>query len=189
MRRLGNLNPGGTADRDELQNGERISAPSTPPSAQLSTDTTDLAEAVPSRRTMTAEDSSADRQASDQLHPLVYVAAVGLVLLFAVSAWVSFDDSEYTGLLLTVMSGLFLMAVAIPCALWLTWLRHREIDAAGDESISLRNWARGQFDTLAGRRTAAAAAVEILLPLAAVAFGMTGFAVVFHYIAANAVHS
>ena len=111
--------------------------------------------------TKTVEDSSHDRPVSDQLHPLVYVAAVGLVLLFAVSAWAAFDDGKYTEILLAVMSGFFLMAVTILCALWLTWLRHQEINAAGDESMSLRDWARGQFETLAGRRNAAAAAVEI----------------------------
>ena len=187
MQQLENLSARGAANRDEsLQHGERISAPCTPSSAQVPTGT---AQASPSRGIMTVEDGPHDRPASDQLHPLVYVAAVGLVLLFAASAWAAFDDGTYTEIPLAVMSGFFLMAVAIACALWLTWRRHREIGAAKEESISLRDWGRGQLDTSAGRRRAAAAAVEVLLPLAAVAFGMTGFAVVFHFIAANAVHS
>ena len=153
-----------------------------------------LRRAMPVRATPT-EDDSLSRPASDQLHLFVYVAAAGLVLLFAVAAWVSFDDQEYTGLLLTVMSGFFFVALAIPSTLWLVWRRHRDVDAADvdsapDENTSWRDWARGEFDTWAGRRKAAGAAIEILLPLAAVAFGMVGFGIIFHYIAAaSAVHS
>jgi hypothetical protein len=180
----------GTADRDEnSRRPEQNSAPCTPPSAQASTGSTGSADAMP-ERTTTMENSSRNGPVSDQLHPFVYMAAVGLVLLFAVSAWASFDDEEYTGLLLAVVSGFFFMAVAIPCTLWLIWQRHRDVDTARDENISWRDWARGQFDTYAGRRKAAGAAIEILLPLAAVAFGMTGLGIVFHYIAAaSAVHS
>jgi hypothetical protein len=180
----------GAADRDEsLQHGEQNSAPRTPPSAEVSTSSTGSADVL-AERTTTTENGSRNGPASDQLHPFVYMAAVGLVVLFAVAAWASFDDGGYTGLLLAVVSGFFLMAVAIPCALYLTWRRHREVDAAGDESISLRDWARGKLDTWAGRRNAAEAAVEILLPLAAVAFGMTALGMIFHYVAAaSAAHS
>jgi hypothetical protein len=158
-------------------------------SAQASTGSTMSGEASP-MRTTAMEDSSLNRPASDHLHPFVYMAAVGLVLLFAVSAWASFDDREYTGLLLAVTSGFFFMAVAIPCTLWLIWRRHQDVDAARDESISWRDWARGEFDTWTGRRKAAEAAVEILLPLAAVAVGMAGGGIIFHFVAAaSAVHS
>jgi hypothetical protein len=180
----------GAADRDEsLQYGERNSAPCTTPSAQLSTGSIGFADVLAERGT-TTENSSPNGPASDQLHPFVYMAAVGLVLLFAASAWASFDDGEYTGFLLAVMSGFFFMAVTIPCTLWLTWRRHQDVNAASEDSLSWRNWARGEFDTWAGRRKAGEAAVEILLPLAAVAFGMTGLGIVFHYVAAaSAVHS
>jgi hypothetical protein len=141
-------------------------------------------------RAATTEHDRLNRPASDQLHLFVYMAAAGLVLLFAVAAWESFDEQGYTGFLLTVMTGFFVVAVAIPATLWVTWKRHREADAAPDESTSWRNWMRGDFDTWAGRRKAGDAVVEILLPLAAVAFGMIGFGTVFHYIAAaSAVHS
>jgi hypothetical protein len=163
-------------------------APCTLPSAQISTSPAGSADAMAARPT--TENSSRKGPASDQLHPFVYMAAVGLVVLFAVAAWASFDDGEYTGFLLAVMSGFFFMAVAIPCTLWLIWRRHQDVDAARVESVSWRTWARGEFDTWTGRRKAADAAVEILLPLAAVAFGMTGLGIVFHYIAAaSAVHS
>jgi hypothetical protein len=144
---------------------------------------------VPVRAT-TTEDDAPDRPATGQLHLFVYMAAAGLVFLFAVAAWDSFDEQGYTGFLLTVMTGFFLVAVAIPTALWTTWRRHRDAGAARDDSTSWRNWMRGDFDTWAGRRKAGDAVVEILLPLAAVAFGMIGFGTVFHYIAAaSAVHS
>ncbi len=150
---------------------------------------TPLRRAMPVRATAT-DDVKPHRPASGDLHLFVYMAAVGLVLLFAVAAWESFDEQGYTGYLLTVMTGFFLVAAAIPVTLWMSWRRHRDVDAARDESTSWRNWMRGDFDTWAGRRKAGDAAVEILLPLAAVAFGMIGIGTVFHYIAAaSAVHS
>jgi hypothetical protein len=106
MQRSENQGSRGAADRDvSLQHGEQSSAPCTPPSAQLSTGAT--GSAVLAERSTTTEDSSRNGPASEQLHPFVYMAAVGLVFLFAASAWASFDDGEYTGFLLAVMTGFF----------------------------------------------------------------------------------
>jgi hypothetical protein len=120
-----------------------------------------------------------NRPVSDQLHPTVYAAMVGLVLLFVVSAWACFGGGAYVGLLLAVMSSFFLIAVAVPFALWLTWRRHPSSDAAQGQGISLRDWASGEFDTWQDRRKAADAAIEVLLPIAAVAFGMAALGMVF----------
>jgi hypothetical protein len=133
---------------------------------------------------MVKEDGQHNRPASDQLHPLVYTAVVGLVLWIVVSAWAFFDDSEGMELLLAVVSGFLFIAVAIPCALGVMQRKYQDSDVARGEGISLRDWASGEFDTLQGRRKAAGAAVEILLPFAAIAFGITALGIVLHFIAA-----
>lgn len=188
--RDGAINVREAADRDEKSRRAGQNSPTrTPPSAQASAGSTGSADTMPARTTM-MENSSRNGPVSDQLHPFVYMAAVGLVLLFAVSAWASFDDGGYAGFILAVMSGFFFIAVVIPSTLWLIWRRDRDVDTARDEDISWRDWVRGQFDTYAGRRKATVAVIEILLPLAAVAFGMTGLGMVFHFMAAaSAVHS
>jgi hypothetical protein len=148
-----------------------------------------LDEVAPKESSMTKNASRQNRSASDQLHSLIYTAVVGLVLWFTLSAWVFFDDGGYAGLLLAVVSGFFCMAVAIPFALWLTWRRHREPEAKQDARFSLRDWASGAFDTLQGPQRATQAAIEILLPFAAVAIGMTAFGIVLHFVSMGADHT
>jgi hypothetical protein len=131
-----------------------------------------------------------NRPVSGHLHPLVYVAVVGLVLLYVVSAWTFFGAGEYMSLLLAVVTGFFFMAIAIPYAIWLIWRKYRYLDsdATQSDSISLRDWASGELETWQGRRKATDAAVEIVLPVAAVAFGLMAIGIVFHFVAASAVH-
>jgi hypothetical protein len=112
---------------------------------------------------------------SDGLHPLVYAGIVMLVLWFVFSIW-AFGDSGYAEFLLAVVSGFFLMAAAIPFAIWRTWRKHS--GAAADEGEPLRDWASHEFDIEPGRMKGKETAVEALLPIAAVAFGMTAFAIV-----------
>jgi hypothetical protein len=137
---------------------------------------------------MAKEDSRHNRPVSDRLHPYIYTAVAGLALWFAVSAWAFFSDDDYTGFLLAVVSGLFFVAVAIPFALWRIWWKYQDSDGARDGGISFGDWASGDFATWQDRRSAAGAATEILLPIVAVAFGMTAFGIVFHFAAATAVH-
>jgi amino acid transporter len=137
---------------------------------------------------MASEGSRRNRPASDQLHPLVYTAVVGLVFWIVVSAWAFFDDGEGMELLLAVVSGFLFIAVAIPFALGLIWRKYQDADAARGERISLRDWASGEFDTWQGRRKAVDAAVEILLPFAAIAFGIMALGIVLHFTAATPVH-
>jgi len=120
-----------------------------------------------------------NRPVSSALHPYVYAAMVGLVLVFVVSAWAFFGGGENMELLLAVVTGFFVMATAVPFALWLTW-RNRHVEAERTESISFRDWASGEFDTGQGRRKAVDAAVEVLLPIAAVAFGMVAMGIVLY---------
>ena len=114
---------------------------------------------------------------SDKLHPYVYVAIVGLGLWYVVSAWAGFVAEDDIAYLLAVVSGLFFIAIAIPCALWLAW-RTGHDPHAPRQHVRFRDWASGNFRTWQGDLKASSAAIQILLPIAAVAFGMTAFAMI-----------
>ena len=126
-----------------------------------------------------------NRPISNHLHPLVYLAAVGLALWFVTAVWMVFSGYQDMELPLWVVSGFFLMAVAIPSAIWLTWWRHA--DERG-KPPPLRDWASRDFETAEGRRKAASAAIEMLLPIAAAAFGMNLLGIVFYVAEAGAMH-
>jgi hypothetical protein len=70
-------------------------------------------------------------------------------------------------------------------------VKNRRPDVAPEDKESLRMWAAGELDTWQDRVKGTNAAVEMLLPVAAVAFGMTAFGIVFgivlHYTAHSAV--
>ena len=136
---------------------------------------------------MTRQEKRHNRPVSIHLHPIVYWAIVGLVVCFAASAWTFFSAAEYMELLLAVVTGFFFMAIAIPFAIWLVWRKNQDPDAMRDESMSLRAWASGEFETWQGRRKATDAAVEIVMPIAAVAFGLMALGTVFSFAAASAV--
>jgi hypothetical protein len=55
-----------------------------------------------------------------------------------------------------------------------------ERKASGEPSF--REWMTGSFDTWQDRVKGHNAAVEVLLPMAAIAIGMTAFAIVLHFI-------
>jgi hypothetical protein len=92
-----------------------------------------------------------DSPISDSLHPFVNIAIIGLVLMFVAAMW-TFVASDPNGEWLdVVVTGLFVIAIAIPALLWLTW--RRNADGARDDSHpSFRDWAAGEFDTLTGFR-------------------------------------
>jgi hypothetical protein len=114
----------------------------------------------------------------DNLHPAVYAAIIGLALWLVVSAWVFFGGADYDGITLVVVTGLFVVAIGIPVLLWRTW--QRRADHSDDAPVpSFRDWRSGEFATWTGRHAATGAAIETLLPIAAVAFGMTAIGLVF----------
>jgi hypothetical protein len=90
-------------------------------------------------------------------------------------------------LLLAVVTGFFFMAIAIPFVIWLVWRKNQDPNAMRGESISLRDWASGEFETWQGRRKTTDAAVEIFMPIAAVSFGLMALGIVFYFAAASAV--
>jgi len=131
---------------------------------------------------MPYELSQHGRPGSEHLHPSIYAIMVGSVLWFVLSAWIFFGGAEYMGLLLAVVSGFFLMAAAIPFVLWCVWQKYRPVPAREDRR-SFRQWVSGEFETRQGRRRALDAAIEIVLPLAAAAAGMTAMGLIFHFTA------
>jgi hypothetical protein len=125
-----------------------------------------------------------NRPASKELHPGVYMLIIGLTLWLVLSVW-SFATDGYTDYLLVVVSGFVFIAVALPCILWCVGRENGDAVRRNEESF--RDWASADFDTSQGRLPGVNAAVEIVLPIAAVAFGMTAFGIVFHFAAHGAV--
>ena len=113
---------------------------------------------------------------SDGLHRRVYVAMVALAAWYVASAWIGFGDGGYTDYLLVVMTGFIVLSALLPALAGRTW--HKYHLWAPKSARDFAEWIEGEFDTGQDHITARAAAIEILLPLAAVAFGMTAFAIV-----------
>lgn len=111
----------------------------------------------------------------EHLHPWIHMAAAGLLIWFVMAAWLLFSGSGYIDLALTMISVLVLMALVIPLALWRANGTSRIIEP---NSETLDTWLRGQFATWTGYEKGSTAAIEILLPLAAVAFGITALGIV-----------
>lgn len=122
---------------------------------------------------------SSDRQRTQQFHPLIYWTIVGLCLWLVVSVW-GFAAPGQTGLALTVVSLFIAVAVGIPVVLWgiSRGARSRRKDPA--ETPRFGDWLACDFEDWSGRQRGRDAAVEVLLPIAAVAFGMSAFALVLH---------
>jgi hypothetical protein len=127
-------------------------------------------------------DDQSEQRVSDQLHPSIHLAAAGLLIWFVVAAWLLFGGSGYIDLALTMISVLVFMAIAIPLALLRAGVKALRSDdasnGAGRTSESLGAWLQGQFATWTDQEKGSAAAAEILLPLAAVAFGITALGIV-----------
>src|SRR5215471_12084755 len=67
------------------------------------------------------------------------MAIIGLVLMFVAAVWMFFDSDPYEAWLDVVITGLFVIAIAIPALCWLTW--RRNADGARDEGHpSFRDW-------------------------------------------------
>jgi len=126
-----------------------------------------------------------NRPVFDQLHPKVYGAAVGLVAWFALAAWLFFDRkngiglSNDIGLSLAMVSVLLFVAVVVPWLLWLVWKKHRMPHQPHPQEISFHDWRIGDVAVWGAKLRGTHAAIDMLLPLAAVAFGLTALGAVF----------
>lgn len=142
---------------------------------------------------MNDHDQPARQQESERvvrnLHPVVYAALVGLTLWLVLAIW-GFANDGQTDYLLAVVTGFLVIAVAIPSTLALMVHRQRNSgdckNTAERDTASFREWVAGDFDTWQDRVKGRDAAVEVLLPMAAIAIGMTAFAIVLHFTALGA---
>jgi hypothetical protein len=107
--------------------------------------------------------------------------------MFVTAVWMFFDSDRYQALLDVVITGLFVIAIAIaiPALLWLTWRRNTE-GQRNNNHLSFRDWAAGEFETWTDSVKGVNAAAEILLPIAAVAVGMAVLGLTFRIIASGA---
>jgi len=115
-----------------------------------------------------------EHETTSLLHPRVYALIMGLAGWLVLSVWI-FSGVGSTDYLLAIVSGFIFIAVALPFIL--SRLQH-----PGSEGPSFRAWVSVDFDTWTGRLRGSHAAIEILLPIAAVAFGMTAFGIVLHLV-------
>jgi hypothetical protein len=127
------------------------------------------------------------QQASERvvrdLHPAIYMALVGLTLWLGLAIW-GFGYDGQTDYLLAIVSGFLFIAVAIPSTLALMVHRQKNLDERKSSGeASFQEWMTGNFDTWQDRVKGRNAAVEVLLPMAAIAIGMTAFAIVLHFTA------
>jgi hypothetical protein len=114
---------------------------------------------------------------SDRLHPWVYRTIVGLALVLILSVW-GFVGPGYSGLALAVVSVFIFIAVVIPVILWRIWRNHA---ADLDRAESFAAWQERDFEICDGHLKGADAAMQVLLPIAAVSLGMAVFALVMHF--------
>jgi hypothetical protein len=120
---------------------------------------------------------------TDRLPLIVYGAVIGCVAWMGLAAW-GFAGPGYADLSLAVVTGLLIVAIAIPLILWRVW--RANTDERPDDRMSFREWKSAYFESWQDRVKGSNAAVEIILPIAAAAIGMTAFAIVFHYAALHA---
>ena len=120
----------------------------------------------------TSGNKAPGNQTTSRLHPRVYALIAGLAAWLIVSVWI-FAGAGATDYLLAIVSGFILIVVA------LQFILSRQQPVANDEERpTFRNWKSQDFDTWTGRLSGSHATVEILIPIAAVAFGMTAFGIV-----------
>ncbi len=117
---------------------------------------------------------------TDGLHPAIYAGLAVLALWLVVSAWIFFgSEGQYAAYSVAVATGLFLIAGAIPFALWRVWRRRTPDGAAAQPHTAFSDWWRGEVETWQGRVEGWDAAVEVLMPLGAAAIGMTLIGLIF----------
>jgi hypothetical protein len=118
-----------------------------------------------------------DLPVSQGLPRQLYWLIIGLAVWLVVSVW-GFIGGGYDKLVLVVVSLFIGIAVGLPLVLALIANRHRQPLGGNRDEASLSDWAHTQFDANSGLTRGSTAIIEVLLPLCAVAFGMTLFAIV-----------
>ena len=121
-----------------------------------------------------------------RLHPLVVLVMAGSLVWMVFAAWF-FVLSRDSGVDLMAVSGLVGMALVLPGTLFMIWRRSRaKVHDEPPPPRPLGEWTRGELETWQGRLKGRDAAILAVLPLAAVAIGMTAFVVVMRLAESNA---
>lgn len=114
-----------------------------------------------------------------RLHPVVYDIAIGLIVLFTVAAWLAFDHGTRTELPLSMITLFFLVAISVPAIISRVWRRKADLSAAERRIVPFHEWMAGEFPVWGSHIRTSEAMVDMLLPLAAVSFGMVAIGIVF----------
>ena len=122
----------------------------------------------------------------DGLQPLVYRSIIALTVWLVLSVWIFFNRGAYTGLTLAMITLFFLIVVSIPVLIWKSWQHNAPPEETREPVESFDAWASQSFATWTGALSGREAAMQILLPIAAVAVGMTIFGLVFDVVVPNA---
>ena len=122
-----------------------------------------------------------NRPIHDGLHPLVYRSIVALTIWLVLSVWAFFNRGAYIGLTLAMITLFFVILVAIPVVIWKTWQHNAPPEETREPVESFEAWASQSFATSTGALSGREAAMQILLPIAAVSIGMTIFGLVFYF--------
>jgi hypothetical protein len=125
---------------------------------------------------MSHHPASHNRYISNGLHPRIYSIMVALAIWFILWAWIGFADASGIDYLLAVMTAFFIVAVSLQALAGRQWHYHHIWAPKAAQDFD--DWIHGDFDTGSGRIPAREAFIEVLLPLAAAAFSMMGFAIV-----------
>jgi hypothetical protein len=128
---------------------------------------------------MTRELANHNRPTFEQLHPTVLKMAAALVAWFVLMAWVFFDRQSVVGLPLAFVTVLLLFVGLLLVALSQVWRRHRPAYTRHPNKTAFRDWSFGDFAIWDGKLRGSEAAIQILLPIAAGAFGLTAIGIVF----------
>ena len=104
---------------------------------------------------------------------------IGLTIWLVLSVWALFSRGAYEGLTLSVITLFFFILVGIPVVLWLTWRRNTDLNEQHGNVAPFREWSSRSFETSTGGINGREASMQILLPIGAVAVGMTIFGLVF----------
>jgi len=126
---------------------------------------------------MNMQPPQSNLRANDELHPAIYKSLIGLTIWLLLSIWFLFDRGAYVGLIATMITVFFVILMGVSILIWQSW-RRRAVHAQHEPNESFRIWASQQFNTWTGGLSGSTAAVQILLPIVAVAFGMTIFGVI-----------
>ena len=133
---------------------------------------------TPDARTIIGE-ADRHRPSTNWLHPRVYTILIAVTAWFALAVW-SFAGQGIVNYLLFIVSGFIFVAVALP--LILSYVGRDGGAATRDENaLSLRDWAKCEYETSAGKLSGAEAAAQILLPIGAAAVGMTAIGLIFYF--------